>query len=284
MKAGWIFNVAVWMMLASAGAAAGFAETIPFRLRSGHLIIVSVWVNDTGPHEFMLDTGASTTLVRPEFARRLGLRPIDRIELVTAAGSQILVRSELARLRLGSQQVTGVETLLSELREVRAALPGVQGVLGQNFLSGFDWLLDYRAQQLEFDPTLEGRLRGAHLPLETHTGRWLVRAPVNGRRSQFVPDSGLPTLLLFDGRKLRLDWAPDAAEERLLRTDFGRRITAERRVRTLQLGPVTFTDLPVVTLPANPARVEDGLLPLRLFARIYFNPRRGYVIFNPGCN
>lgn len=286
MRARWISNFVVCATLLCLGGSV-FAATVNFTLRRGHLIVIPVTINGSGPHDFLLDTGSTTTLVTPEFARQLRLRPIDRIELVTVAGSQILVRSQLERMSVGAQTAMGVETLISELREVRAADPKLCGVLGQNFLARFNYLIDYRAQRLEFEANteLETSLSGVRWPLEECAGRWLVTIPVNQQRRHFAPDSGLATLLLFARRELPLDWAPGAAEARQARTDVGSRAVQQRRVRSLQLGPVTLTDLPVVVLAAEQARTEDGLLPTCLFERVYFNHRRGYLILNPKhCN
>ena len=261
------------------------AETVNFTLRRGHLIVIPVTLNGLGPYDFLLDTGASTTLVTPEFARQLRLRPIDRIELVTMAGTQILVRSQVERVSVGQQTATNVEVLISDLREVRAAAGQVCGVLGQNFLAQVNYLLDYRAQRLTFEEgtELETRLCGAQLPLTTHEGRLLVTLPVKQQTWRLVLDSGIGALLLFGNRNFALDWVAGAGEMQLLSTDFGSRAVPQRRVRNLQLGPVKFADLPVtlVSGQAGEGRIEDGLLPTSLFQRVYFNQRRGYVILNP---
>jgi predicted aspartyl protease len=272
---------------------------VNFTLWRGHLIVIPVTINGTGPHDFLLDTGASTTLVTPMFARQLGLRPIDRIELVTVTGSQFLVRSKLDSVGVGGHAATDLEVLISELREVRAAVPNVRGVLGQNFLSQFNYLIDYRAHRLEFETgiELEAGLCGERMPLEEQASRWFVQVPVdpklwpknrqNDKRQfwRFVPDTGSGTLILFARGERALDWAPDMGATGLARTDVGSRAVQQRLVRRLQFGPVTFTDLPVAVLAAEPSDSglsEDGLLPMSLFERVYFNHRRGYLILNPG--
>lgn len=272
---------AAWLLLSSSVCAA----TVNFTLRRGHLIVIPVTLNGAGPYDFLLDTGASTTLVTPEFARQLRLRPLDRIELVTVAGSQILVRSQVERVTVGQHSATDVEVLISELREVRAVAGNLCGVLGQNFLAQFNYLIDYRAQQLTFEEgtELETRFCGTQAPLTAQEGRLLVSLPVKQQTWRLLLDSGIGTLLLFARRELTLDWAPTAGEPQLLSTDFGRRTVLQQRVRSLQLGPVKFADLPVTVAagPVGDGRVENGLLPTSLFQRVYFNQRRGYVILNP---
>ena len=282
MRARWISNfVACLILLSSVSSVC--ATPVKFTLRSGHLIVIPVTVNGSGPHDFMLDTGANTTLVTPEFARQLRLRPIDRIELVTVSGAQLLVRSQLEQVSVGSATARGLEVLISELREARAAAPTIQGVLGENFLSQFNYLIDNRARRLEFETgaELETNLNGTRLPWAEQAGRWLASVPVNKERWRFVLDSGLATMILFARNELALEWAAGVAEARQVRTDSGSRAVRQRRVRDLQLGPVKFTDLPVVVLAAEQARSEDGLLPTRLFERVYFNYRKGYLVLNP---
>jgi predicted aspartyl protease len=284
MQTNWLSKFVACAVLLLLGSSV-CAESINFTLRRGHLIVIPVTLNGLGPYDFLLDTGASTTLVTPEFARQLRLRPIDRIELVTVAGSQILVRSQLERVSVGQQTATGVEVLINELREVRAVESKLCGVLGQNFLAQFNYLIDYRAQRLEFEAgtELETRFCGARVPLVAHEGRSLVALSVNQQPWRFVLDSGIGTMLLFARRNLALDWAAGAGEMQLLSTDFGSRTVTQRRVRSLQLGPVKLVDLPVtvVTGQAGAGRIEDGLLPTSLFQRVYFNQRRGYAILNP---
>lgn len=283
MQVNWIskFLVSVALFLLCGSALSAPIKSLNFTLRRGHLIVIPVTVNGSGPFEFMLDTGASTTLVTPEFARQLRLHPLDRIELVTLAGSQILVRSELARVSVGAQTATGVETLISDLREVRAVEPKVRGVLGMNFLARFNFLIDYTAQRLEFEThdELSTRLCGQRRPLVLQGERRLVSLPLNQSVRQFVPDTGIAVLLLFGNPNL--DWLPVAPQAQLLRTDLGSRTVFQRQVRNLRLGPTRFTNLPVTLSAKDQARCEDGLLPLSLFQRVYLNHRQGYVILNP---
>jgi predicted aspartyl protease len=282
MQTNWLSKFVACAVLLLLGSSV-CAETVNFTLRRGHLIVIPVTLNGAGPYDFLLDTGASTTLVTPEFARQLRLRPIDRIELVTVAGSQFLVRSQLERVSVGQQTATGVEVLISELREVRAVESKLCGVLGQNFLAQFNYMIDYRTQRLEFEAgtELETRFCSSQLPLVEHEGRLLVTLVVNQQPVRFLLDTGIGTLLLFARRNLVLDWAAGAGEMQLLSTDFGSRPVPQRRVRSLQLGPVKLVDLPVAVLAVQPGRIEDGLLPTSLFQRVYFNQRRGYVLLNP---
>ena len=260
------------------------AQSVQFKLLRGYLIVLPVIVNGAGPYEFLLDTGTNTTLVSTEFARQLRLRPIDRIELVTVAGTQALPRARLESITVGGQRAEDLEVLCSELREVRAVKPEIVGVLGQNFLAQHNYLLDYRARQLTFmnEEELARQLCGERLPIEWHEGRALVTVGKN--RGRLVLDSGTATLLLLDADRhgLKLEWAPGAPELSAVRSDLGSRFVEQRRLRSFSIGGVSFYDLPALLCETkDKGRVESGLLPTNLFHKIYFNHQQSFVIFNP---
>ena len=125
------------------------ATIVKFKLLRGHVIVIPITVNGSGPYDFILDTGASTTTVSSEFARVSRLRPADRVELVTVAGSRFLPRAYLSSVSIGAKSVENLEAIINDLTEARAISSGIHGALGQNFLSQFNILIDYRERQIE---------------------------------------------------------------------------------------------------------------------------------------
>jgi predicted aspartyl protease len=264
------------------------ASIAQFKLLNGYLIVIPVTVNGAGPYEFLLDTGTNTTLVSAEFARQLRLRPVDRIELVTVAGSQIVPRARLENVTVGGKTARNLESLISDLREVRAVKPEICGVLGMNFLAQFNYLINYRERRIKFedDAELENSLSGERLPFECHEGRAIVLArPAKKKSWRLTLDSGIQNLLLFasDWRDLKLDWAQGEPQRLLARSDLGSQIVWQKRLRSFSIGGVNFYDLPVAVMESKVAgegRVEDGLLPTSLFQQVYFNHRKNFVILN----
>src|SRR5947199_4511223 len=71
---------------------------IPFRLsKADHLILVKVYVNACGPFDFILDTGASMTVVAAATARLAGIGAVGR--KVTAMGLKGQVAATVARVK-----------------------------------------------------------------------------------------------------------------------------------------------------------------------------------------
>lgn len=262
-------------------------STVNFKLLEDYVIVIPVTVNGAGPYEFLLDTGTNTTLVSAEFAQALRLRPVDRIELMTVTGSQIVPRAWLESVTVGAKTATNLEALLSDLREARAVKPEICGVLGQNFLSRFNYLINYRDRRIEFEDEneMERSLRGARLPIEWNEGRALI-TPSEGSRLRLALDSGTPAMILFndDARVSDLNWEPGAPQTFRLSSDLGSQVVQRRRLGKFSLGDVEFRNLPVILRGAKTARenrFEDGLLPTSLFQSIYFNHRKNFVILNP---
>jgi predicted aspartyl protease len=273
----------IWF--ASAQTLAG--SIVKFKLLRGYMIVIPVTVNGAGPYEFLLDTGSNTTLVSVEFARALRLRPIDRVELITVAGSQIVPRARLQSVAIGSKSAVDVEAVFSDPREARAISPEICGVLGQNFLSLFNYLINYRERLIEFDDggELEKSLRGERTPVELREGRALITS-AGRERLRLALDSGAPAMILFnvDARMLGLYQEPGDPLTFRLNSNLGSQVVWQRRLRNFSVGGVEFNDLRVALCEAEygcPGRVEDGLLPTSLFQNIYFNHRKKFVMLNP---
>jgi predicted aspartyl protease len=252
------------------------------------MIIVQVAVNGAGPFEFLLDTGTNTTIIEPELAQQLSLRPQDRIELMTVAGAQAVPRAYLNRLALGSAAAENLETLIADLRPIRALHPGIRGLLGQNFLSQFNYLLDYHKRQIEFevDGELADRICGARLPFEQMEGLMIVSAQSASLKTwRLVMDSASASLILFGKFGQSRDFEISHRGQALIAATASdsHKNVEQGRLRTLRIGETIFTALPVTLLPPD-GRAEDGLLPMSLFRAVYVNHKERYVILNPSAS
>src|ERR1700722_3594475 len=142
---------------------AGFCQTIhaqteiKFRLVHDTVVVVSLMANDQGPFDFVFDTGTNTTIVDPSLARRVSLVAQDRIQLITLGGTQTVIRSSMHTLAAGAGHAENVEVLVQDLSELRNVDSHIQGIVGQNFLSHFNYLLDYRRHALQIEQASEIR-------------------------------------------------------------------------------------------------------------------------------
>ena len=264
-------------------------SSVRFRLLHDYLIIVPVQVNKVSACDFLLDTGTNSTVITPELATHIKLRPVDRIELVTIAGSQITTRSYLRELSIGSESIENVEVLTADLQELRRLDRRICGVLGQNALGKFNYLINYRDRRVKFVEAEQGetRVRGARLRVERNEGRLVLAVPsANKTTAYLVLDSAISHVALFESgyRKLRQDIERKAESSARISTNAGNGVAQLAVLRNLRLGENTLHDLPAALLQigaANLDRSDDGLLPTCLFRSIFFNNKEGYVVFNP---
>lgn len=248
-------------------------------------VVIPVFVGGEGPYRFILDTGSSHTAISQTLATALGAVPVAKTPVATSVGSVLSLVIRLADVTVGSAHV---ESLLATALPLSAAVwlgDGIDGVLGQDFLSQFDYTLDYRTSRLSWnDP---GQIEaGIRLALEFSHGRLLVHLPQSERCRcpvRLVPDSGASGVVLFaDTEADRLPIDPRGAPVRVS-TLAGAGTAHQVTVRELRVGSDTLWDVPAarVVLPADTIEDGDGLLPLSLFARVSFHHHEGYMVVQP---
>jgi hypothetical protein len=178
---------------------------------------------------------------------------------------------------------------------VRALDGRVQGVLGENFLKNFDFLIDNEHQTLFIDrtsslkDTLAGdRLRFSRfgsLDYQPTADRIVIKLKVPSFQEKpllFLVDSGTATAVLYPlpgGSALR---AMQSAQ-RVSMTDLFERRDCRVQKTTLEIGSGSFRGLDLVAcegLTRNKMDT-DGLLPTKVFHQFFISHRGGYVIANP---
>jgi len=227
------------------------------------LILNQVYLNDQGPFRMMIDTGNSSSAVPQAVANRLGLRPTYAVQAETTAGAKTVAAAILDKVRIGSLCDSDVEVMIMDLK-----VPGVDGVLGQSWLSRHDYALDYRRRQLVVD-FAAAPAEGVRAPLGAADGRPQVSAEVNGRRQELVVDSGTSALVLFGQMS-------STRTQRLV-TNVGSVDVGSSRAR-VTIGGSYNQRLTAVEVNSSP---QPGLLPAAAFKSVYISNRDGFVVFVP---
>jgi predicted aspartyl protease len=245
-------------------------------------VVIPVFIGGKGPYQFLLDTGSSHTVISQKLATILGAVPVAKAPIATSVGSILALVVRLSDVAAGSAHVESL--LATSLPPDAAGMldDRLSGLLGQDFLSQFDYTLDYRASRLSWHD--QGQVEnGVRLVLEPSNGRFLVQLPQDERCGctvRLVPDSGANGVVLFAGRqtdRLRVDASVTPMRVSTLTGDGTARTVI---VRALLVGRATLTDVPAarVVLPEGTTEDGDGLLPLSLFARVSFHHHEGYMI------
>jgi hypothetical protein len=131
-------------------------SAIPFRLSKGdHLILVKVYVNHCGPFDFILDTGASMTVIASATARIAGIDAGGR--KVSAHGLKGKVGATVVRvksLRAGNVESTNLSAAVVSLDSLDRTLNRrVGGIIGYNLLRLYRVTLDFPRRRLHLERT-----------------------------------------------------------------------------------------------------------------------------------
>ncbi|MBI3089064.1 MAG: retroviral-like aspartic protease family protein [Candidatus Tectomicrobia bacterium] len=124
--------------------------TLSFEREGGAIVIPAV-VNDRHPARFIIDTGATYTVISTEFARRLRQETPGeprRVILQTASGSIEAPLIQLASIRIRDAEVRQVPTAVHTIN----AGGNITGVLGLSFLSAFRVTIDHETGSLSLEP------------------------------------------------------------------------------------------------------------------------------------
>lgn len=251
---------------------------VPLRMVRGKLPVVEVRIGGRGPFDFLLDTGSKATIVRADVASVLEV-PAGRVAAVgTPAGGRGLRRAEIPSLSVGEWEGGPLSGLVSDLEDVRLVDRGIHGILGLDWLLSFDFLIDYERRRLEIHESAPavhpGRVR-----YRLDHGRILV--PIDRKPVWLVLDTGAEGLALAEGSGIAIERS--ARDVTRIFSLGGGALVRSGRVRRLQAGSVVLENLPVTILPRSASVLDgaSGLLPGRLFRRLYVSHHQGYVLFDP---
>jgi predicted aspartyl protease len=235
--------VTVSVGLASVADRARPAVPIAVDDRGG--IVVDVRVNGDGPFKFLLDTGASRSIVSDELARHLGAPVVAKSEVVTSAGSTMHLVVRLASVELPFARATALAAPVIPAARLLMLGRGVRGLLGQDFLSAFNYTLDYRRRRLTWDESIACTSTAA-VPLSAVEGRFVMALQgETGAPLRLVPDTGAEVAVIFRGR------VP---------------VPSLSRVR---VGTSTLRDIRAIVVDRDDPGA-DGLLPLHGFSSVSF--------------
>jgi predicted aspartyl protease len=177
---------------------------VKFRLAGGAqpLILLPVHVNDRGPFDFILDTGAGTSLLASDLAKQLEVKTIGLKEGQSAGGKVSVSLAKVDSLAVGEIKLHDVDVGIVDLAQIGKIVGAkIDGDLGYNFLKHFRVMIDYRDCEIRFDDPKRvesfGRSAKAEVPIRLASPAKpliLVDVHANGRGPfQFAIDTGTST-------------------------------------------------------------------------------------------
>ena len=200
------------------------AARVTFRLAGGAqpLILVPVSVNGQGPFDFILDTGAGTSLLSTELAQKLNVKIIGAKEGQSAGGKVAVSLAKVDSLAVGKTCLPDIDVGIVDLSHVGNTVGArIDGDLGYNFIKHFRITIDYRNLEIRFEDPKRveqlGRAALTEVPMRlANPAKPLILVDVyaNGRGPfQFAIDTGTSTSAITPdlARQLGVTSAPIGA-------------------------------------------------------------------------
>ena len=233
---------------------------------TGTAFVTTVRIGSEGPLRFLVDTGATITVIERSVAQRIGLQPIRTIEAISTTGTLDVQEAMVDEMRAGLVSIVHTPVLITGLP--RFANHGhLDGILGMSFFAGRAVHIDLRRRCAEIDVAPP---RGMKLDAHEVVGR--VAVEIEG--FNFILDSGasFPVLTSAGARALVLD--EGAAE--ITSAAGGQRVMTAT-IPVLRIGRMIFRDVAVALASARDPR-EDGLFPITPFSSVYIAADRKSVV------
>jgi hypothetical protein len=240
--------------------------TLKLTILSGRPVVEGVYLNGQGPYRFLLDTGSQTNQLEAGLARKLGLATTFQRDLYTPSGHSHVQGGKVSQVALGSAHAENQDFLFTNFDGIHALSSDIRGILGQGFLSHFDYTLDFKHHLLTFgNPPASG----THIPVRMAYGRMLVATS----QGELVLDSGTDTVFLFR-KSLRPANAHISSASGLAAN-----VTIEN-APDLRIGDRVYHPMQAQFQEVADAP-EGGLLPASLFHAVFVSNSEGYVVFDP---
>ena len=277
----------------------GNIASLPFHLIHRSRIIVPVVINHTGPYEFLLDTGAGSTIVDPALATELHLKTQGPAEVVGVGYNTHTSFAYLDLLNAGSHSVANNPVVLQDLQPLQAPDLHFRGILGEDFLRHFDVLMDYAHSMLCLDDTkvMQAAVKGGHIELVTPpqapndvplTQLPIIPVHLSGlgaRQLLLTLDSGANASFLFNHAVNHL--APELRQTRQregygpdgVKRGFSILPPQGMQIGSLNIPQVTFA-APADSRENALTSKEDGLLATVLFRRVFISYADRFVVLD----
>ncbi|HEY9714223.1 MAG TPA: retroviral-like aspartic protease family protein, partial [Chroococcales cyanobacterium] len=168
--------------------------TVPFEFTANE-VMVNVKVNDGDPVPFILDTGATQSLLDQQVATRLGVRTHSGYSMTTGSGSIKTDFISAEKLSIGDITLENIAMAVAPLQgfsNIPDPKPG--GLLGANILRRFLVSIDYPNRTVTFANPRQVAIPEGAVVLDTKpalgsSGR-IVNGDLDGKKLTFLIDTG----------------------------------------------------------------------------------------------
>jgi predicted aspartyl protease len=220
-------------------------STVQFRLLSGFLVVVNGQVGELDGLKFIVDTGATHTLIDRKVADKLKLprRPgkVTNFDRDAAVDWAVIPDLQIGSLRTGTLRV-----MVAKLREYSEYAENVDGVIGLDVLSRSNKLfIDYEKRAISWELAGERDLKKVS-PMYC-----AIPFVVQGFPMRLIVDTGFQGILLYKDR-LRKGLPELHTQGKAMEVDIGRLQTTRVKLPGVRLaGSETVATVFLMDAPEN---------------------------------
>ncbi len=159
---------------------------IPFEYRGGQIWLQVTRPDAAQPLNFVLDSGAASSVLDCQAAQRLGVKLSEPVEVRGVGTQTVGAWTCCPDLHAGNVPLPS-KLLVVDLRELsRASGRSIDGLIGADFFHHRIVQIDFAAQVLRLLPAAPSNPGASVLPLQVRRGAMRVPIRVNGSKPQWV--------------------------------------------------------------------------------------------------
>lgn len=256
-----------------------------FRLVGGPqpLILLPVAVDGEGPFQFILDTGAGTSLLSSDLAKQLAVKITGSKEGQSAGGKVSVLLARVDSLAVGETRLDGVDVGIVDLQHISKTVGAqIDGDLGYNFLKHFRLTIDYRRSEIRLDDPYRvedfGKIAQTEMPIRLASPTKpliLINVYANGRGPfQFAIDTGTSTTAITP--ELARELAVDGSAVGPVTTGAAHVEVKAGILKSFQVGGARLDNLAVIV--ANFFEMLSNAVGAKLDGIVGYNFLRNYKV------
>jgi predicted aspartyl protease len=251
----WLLVFLILLTVAGVPAASGYTKSpeLRFDLYRDYLIVVQGSAGPVKGLNFLLDTGASPTILDRQVARSLHLDELPGL-LAGVNGTVAAGKAIVPSLQVGPMRRDNLPVVVEDLSFFHKALPvHIDAVVGLDVIGQSPFEIDYGGREIHFGPipSLKNALR-----LEMKRGLPLVEVQLNEISSRLVLDTGASSLILFEPRTASASPVRISAVQSSSNT-MGEFAGKTQWLHSLRMGQVDFSREPAVLVRGRPETGDD---------------------------
>jgi predicted aspartyl protease len=256
------FSLLTVLLMAGEPPARGYGnqhDTVHFDLYRDYLIVVRGSAGPLKGLNFLLDTGASPTVLDRRVAEKLHLEQLPA-SIAVVGGSVEAAQATAPDLEVGPARRDNFHVLVEDLSFFQKAFPvRIDAVVGLDLLGQSAFEIDYTARAIRFDPV--SPLKNS-LPLRLQAGLPIVEAELNHLSVHLLLDTGASSLILFEPSTPRPPSPMRVSEVRPTPGTIGEFDRKQIWLDSLRLGEAEFGKEPAFLVKGTADRSQnfDGLI------------------------